>query len=184
MKFVPKGPINNIPALVQIMAWSRPGDKPLTEPMMVILTTHICVTRPQWVNTSRSIHNGRNLADNIFQIISLYRSCRISTQISLKYVPKGLINNKAELAQIMAWCWTSDKPLLTTLELLQSCAKPSICIYVKYLRCHMTDHHWHWWSSIFTSNPIWLWESLISHPSYPFPNVYIIRKVLLKQAKQ
>ena len=51
MKFVSKGPINNIPALVQIMAWRRPGDKPLSKPMMVILTTHICVTRPQWVNT-------------------------------------------------------------------------------------------------------------------------------------
>ena len=30
LKFVPKGPINNIPALVQIMAWRRPGDKPLS----------------------------------------------------------------------------------------------------------------------------------------------------------
>ena len=26
------------------------GDKPLSEPMMVRLRTHICVTRPQWVN--------------------------------------------------------------------------------------------------------------------------------------
>ena len=50
LKFVPKGPINNIPALVQIMAWRRPGDKPLSEPMMVSSLTHICVTRPQWVN--------------------------------------------------------------------------------------------------------------------------------------
>ena len=50
LKFVLKGPINNIPALVQIMAWRRPGDKPLFEPMMVSLPTHICVTRPQWVN--------------------------------------------------------------------------------------------------------------------------------------
>ena len=49
LKFVPKGPINNIPALVQIMAWRRSGDKPLSEPMMVSLTTHICITRPQWV---------------------------------------------------------------------------------------------------------------------------------------
>ena len=51
LKFVPKGSINNIPALVQIMAWRRPGDKPLSEPMLVSLLTHICVTRPQWVNT-------------------------------------------------------------------------------------------------------------------------------------
>ena len=48
---VTKGPIKNIPALVQIMAWRRPGDKPLSEPMMVRLPTHICVTRPQWVNS-------------------------------------------------------------------------------------------------------------------------------------
>ena len=52
LQFVPKGPINNIPALVQIMAWCRPGDKPLYEPMMVRLPMHICVTRPQWVNNS------------------------------------------------------------------------------------------------------------------------------------
>ena len=50
LNFVPHGPINNIPALVQIMAWRRPGNKPLSGPMMVILPTHICVTRPQWVN--------------------------------------------------------------------------------------------------------------------------------------
>ena len=50
LKFVPKGLINNIPALVLMMAWRRPGDKPLSEPMMVRSLTHICVTRPQWVN--------------------------------------------------------------------------------------------------------------------------------------
>ena len=50
LKFVPKGSINNIPSLVQIMAWRRPGDKPSSEPMMARLLTHIYVTRPQWVN--------------------------------------------------------------------------------------------------------------------------------------
>ena len=54
LKFVPTGPINNIPALVQIMAWLRSGEKPLSEPMTDSLLTHICVTRPQWVK-SRSI---------------------------------------------------------------------------------------------------------------------------------
>ena len=49
LNFVPKGPINNIPALVQIMAWRSAGDKPLSEPMAVCLLTHICVTWPQWV---------------------------------------------------------------------------------------------------------------------------------------
>ena len=40
LNFVPKGPINNIPSLVQIMAWRRPGDKPISEPMMDSLLTH------------------------------------------------------------------------------------------------------------------------------------------------
>ena len=61
LKFVPKCVINNIPALVQIMTWRRPGDKPLSEPLMVRLPTNICVTRPQWVKghpRHRSTLNG------------------------------------------------------------------------------------------------------------------------------
>ena len=37
-----QGPINNSPALVQIMAWRRSGDKPCSESAMVRLPTHIC----------------------------------------------------------------------------------------------------------------------------------------------
>ena len=51
LKFVPKGQINKVPSLVQALAWCRPGDKPLSEPMVVRSLTHICVTRPQWVKT-------------------------------------------------------------------------------------------------------------------------------------
>ena len=50
LAFAPKCPINDIPALCQIMAWCRPGGKPWSEPMMVSLPTHLCVTRPPWVN--------------------------------------------------------------------------------------------------------------------------------------
>ena len=32
------------------MAWQRPGDKPLAEPMVVSLLTHICAIRPKWFN--------------------------------------------------------------------------------------------------------------------------------------
>ena len=55
LKFVPKGPINKIPSLVQIRIWRRPGTKQLSEPMMVSLLTHICVTRPQWVKQSQEV---------------------------------------------------------------------------------------------------------------------------------
>ena len=42
--------ISNIPVLFYIMAWHRPGDRPLSEPMIVRLPTHVCITRSQWVN--------------------------------------------------------------------------------------------------------------------------------------
>ena len=41
--------INNIPPLVQIMAWRCSGDKPLSEPMLVSLLTHICVAGPRYI---------------------------------------------------------------------------------------------------------------------------------------
>ena len=74
LKFVPKVPINNIPALVQIMAWRRPGDKPLSEPMMVCLLTHICVTRPQWVNIILIPRNGTGCWNLSLLKLGTYRS--------------------------------------------------------------------------------------------------------------
>ena len=65
LKYVPNGPINNIPALVQIMAWRRSGDKSLSEPMMVGLPTHICVTRPQWVNAHQLLSTTKMRAANL-----------------------------------------------------------------------------------------------------------------------
>ena len=38
LKFVPKGPVDNNPALVQIMAWCGIGDKPLSEPVLTRFT--------------------------------------------------------------------------------------------------------------------------------------------------
>ena len=34
------------------MAWRRPGDKPLSEAMMLSLLTHICVAWPQWLKST------------------------------------------------------------------------------------------------------------------------------------
>ena len=90
LKFVPKGPINNIPALVQIMAWRRPGDKPLSEPMMVSLPTHICVTRPQWVNSLSPGTYGCNLKLVIFKLKSRTDILSISCEIALRWMPQDL----------------------------------------------------------------------------------------------
>ena len=111
LKFVPKVRINNIPALVQIMAWCRPGDKPLSEPMMVSLLTHICVTRPQWFKSSPPGQNGHYFTDNIFGCIFMnWRFC-ILIKISLKFVLKGPIDNNPGLVWIMARHQIGAKPL-------------------------------------------------------------------------
>ena len=64
------------------MAWRRPGDKPLSEPMMAsLLLTHICVTRPQWVKQSHH--------DDI-----TYKTLRVSKILSLAHqvTSKTLVN--------------------------------------------------------------------------------------------
>ena len=87
-KFLPKGPINNISALVQIMAWRRPGDKPLSKPMMVSLPTHTCVARPQWVNSTT-------------EVVFICITCR------LEYVPVGVVNMFPRLEH---WVGIKDPP--------------------------------------------------------------------------
>ena len=55
------------------------------------------------VNTLKPRQNGRHFADYIFKCIFLNENAWISFKISLKFVPKGLINNIPALVQIMAW---------------------------------------------------------------------------------
>ena len=95
LKFVRKGQINSTPSLVQIMAWCRPGNKPLSEPMMESSLTHISVTRPQWVKQSvwymfNSLTLGRcscNLKFVIFKHISKANTLSISSQTVLRWMP-------------------------------------------------------------------------------------------------
>ena len=90
LKFVSKSPIDNIPALFQMMAWHWPGNKPLSEAMMVSLLTHICVAWPQWVNSLRPCDAYMCLQP------------RPST---------GPVDNRTALVQIMACHLFGAKPL-------------------------------------------------------------------------
>ena len=54
-------------------------------------------------NLSLPWHNDRNFADEIFKYIFVNEKFRILSRISLKFVPKGPINNKSALVQVMAW---------------------------------------------------------------------------------
>ena len=106
LKIVPKGPINNIPALVQIMAWPQPCDKPwLYEAIMGRLPTHICVTRPQWLKPSSWT---KCFWMHDFQLYFWIIILCIFIEIELRLFPVGLIDCKAVLrslilVQVIVW---------------------------------------------------------------------------------
>ena len=95
VKFVPKGPINNIPTLVQTMACFRPGDKPLIEPMMVSLLMHICVTWPQWIKSIYGSLWSRRVTNNTH----ISRITTVFINILPFYTPKTDTSNWLSLSQ-------------------------------------------------------------------------------------
>ena len=103
MKFVHKGPVNNIPSLVQIMAWRRAGVKLLSKLMSVRLPTHICVTRRQWVNTLRPEQDGRYSACYIFTCIFLSKNSLYFYWHLIEFVHKRPINIWAVLVLFRKW---------------------------------------------------------------------------------
>ena len=77
----------------------------------------VCYGKPRrWltragVNTLRPRQSGRRFADDLFKCIFLNENVWISIQMSVKFVPRGPINNIPILVQILAWCRPSEKPL-------------------------------------------------------------------------
>ena len=69
-----------------------------------------CWQDPIGYKTLTPRQNGCHFADSISKFSFLYENYCIVILISLKFVLKGVINNKPALAQIMAWRQTGDKP--------------------------------------------------------------------------
>ena len=105
LKFVPKGPIISIPSLVQIMVWRRPGAKPLPEPMMVSLRTHICVTRPQWVNINALVSGryGSNFAFVYFKFVLQIDIWSISSETASGEYHKTSLTISQHRKQTITW---------------------------------------------------------------------------------
>ena len=102
LHFVNRGPINNIPALVQIMARHWPGDKPLSEPMMVILLPHICFTWSKWVY---SLAPGRfewNFRYEIFKFMLATGGWSIGFKTT-RWKSLDVADDDSTLIQVVAW---------------------------------------------------------------------------------
>ena len=83
------------------MAWRRPGDKPLSEPMMDSLLTHICVTRPQWVNSPRCWRMNRFQRRRISNTTN--NAVQSSAVITLSNVVRWIITGTE--AEYQSGCW-------------------------------------------------------------------------------
>ena len=67
----------------------------------------------------------------------LHENCCILIEISMKFVPKGPIDNMSAFVQVMAWCWSSHKPLSE--PLMTYLMPPSHCCEL----CLRTNTNWH-----------------------------------------
>ena len=63
------------------------------------------------INSSAPGQNAHYFADDILKRILMNEKFCISISDPLKFVPKGAVDNKAALGQVMAWRWTGNKPL-------------------------------------------------------------------------
>ena len=80
------------PVVIQVMAWLAGG-----------YMRHTWLLAKLWhINTLRPRQNGRHFADDTFNRIFVNKNIRIANKFSLKFVPKGPINNIPVLVQIMA----------------------------------------------------------------------------------
>ena len=75
------------------------------------MQNYLSLWRNDDVNTLGPRENGSHLADNILKCISYNENVWISIDVSLKFVAKVSVDNKAALVHIMAWRRPGDKPL-------------------------------------------------------------------------
>ena len=75
-------------------------------------------------NTLRLRQNGCHFADNLFKGIFLNENIWNSIKISLKFNPKGPIDNIPALVHKMAWCQLGDKPLSEPMIYINECCFP------------------------------------------------------------
>ena len=115
IRWMPQHLTDHFSTLVQVMAWCRQATSHYLGQCWPRSMLPYCVTRPQWVktdnvtttkqstnkkslftqciNSSPPGQNGRRFADDIFNCILVNENIRILIKISLRFVPKGPIDN-------------------------------------------------------------------------------------------
>ena len=74
----------------------------------VFVFTYYSLVAQICLNHYPRVRNGHNFTDDMFTCIFVNEKFCILIKISLKFVPKGSIDNKWALAQVMTWCRTGN----------------------------------------------------------------------------
>ena len=90
-------PISNMSTLVLVMAWCCEANIHYFNQCWPRLMTPYDLMRPQWINSSPPGQNGHHFTDNIFRCIFGNEKFCILIKVSLKFAPKGSIDNNAAL---------------------------------------------------------------------------------------
>ena len=109
VKCVPKGSIDNIPALVQTMAWRRPGDKPLSEPMTISLLSlnelrQALRQTPNSVKNQHGLKFWRNTSQMLKANWTVFLFCRRSGE-KHKALNSFLFSEIKMLNTNASWCF-------------------------------------------------------------------------------
>ena len=121
LNFVPKGAVNNIAALVQIMAWRLPGDNYLNQ-WWYSLLTHICVTRPQWLNIHVQI--------NVMSMELIHHRLVYHVDVLLQYVYQLMLSFQTN----SMWSQVAWLPFITPARAARSAARRAYNNRVPLLR--------------------------------------------------
>ena len=144
MKFIPKDAINNIPALVQIAPCHWTGNKPLSEPILIIVLKRICFTRPQWVTQFT-----RN--DDLIMVLSLNIGVKPPVNPALVSLPEICASPNTICVDVfgyllsgLQWSRTQNGYLAVRAHAFPW-FRASLCYSGKDLK--IWDIHWHFPSS-------------------------------------
>ena len=142
------------------MAWHWPGNKPLSEPMMVSLLMHICFTQPQWVKPTNMPPNllsqaasevvQRLLTTGLFFFIVWFYFLVYCIHNIFVWNWSNRIHNWSALWILMAWCFHTRASIATVLSMYTQVSRGPFYLHgLTLISAWIINHiHYNVWDEI------------------------------------